>query len=144
MAKIWVVVGDSARVRIFCTDRAAPLVEIEDHVNPDSRGRVRDIVTDQPGSSHDRAGYAWHAVGTDRDPREQGVRRFARELAGRLHEAYRSGEFERLFLAAPAPFLGELRRVIEPGLRDAVIAEVAKDFSRLDPQQIRALLPDLL
>lgn len=113
-------------------------------VGDGGRGRVRGIVTDRPGSTYDRVGYARHAVGTDRDPREQGVHRFAREVAERLHAAYRNGEFERLFLVAPVPFPGELRQAIEPGLRDVVSGEMAKDFSRLASREIRARLPGLL
>lgn len=144
MAKIWVVVGDSGRARIFSTNRAAPLLEVETHVNPDVRGKIRDIVSDAPGVTPDRVGYALHAVGTDRDPREVSSQRFARELADRLREAHASGDFERLFLAAPPPFLGILRQALDPSLHDLVVGEVAKDFSRLGPRQIRELLPDLI
>lgn len=144
MAKIWVVVGDSGRARIFSTNRAAPLKEIETHVNPEVRARARDMVSDAPGVTPDRAGYALHAVGTDRDPRDTSSQRFARELADRLRQAHATGEFERLFLAAPPPFLGILRQALDPGMRDLVVGEMAKDFSRFGPRQIRELLPDLI
>lgn len=144
MAKIWVVVGDSSRARIFRTDRAAPLAEVEDKLNPAARSASRELMSDRPGATSDRSGYALHGVGGERDPHAEETRRFAREIAERLRGARQAGEFERLYLAAPAAFLGELRQALDASTRATVVGETAKDLSRLKPAEIRAHLPDLI
>lgn len=144
MAKIWVLVGDDSRARIFRTNRAAPLEEVEDSLNPLARGHEQDLVTDRPGSDKDRVGYAQHAVGGERSPKEAAARRFARRLGERLREARLAGEYERLFLVAPPAFLGVLRQALDEGTRETVVGEMAKDLSRLRPEEIRAHLPELI
>lgn len=144
MAKIWVLVGDDSRARIFHTNRAAPLEELEDSVNPVARGRERDLTSDRPGSTNDRAGYAQHAMGRENDAKTEAARRFARSLAERLREARLQGEYERLFLVAPPDFLGELRQALDEGTRGVVVGELPKDLSRMPPQDIRAHLPELI
>ena len=144
MAKIWVFVGDGSRGRIFRTNRAAPLEEVEDRLNPAARISGRDLASDRPGATSDRSGYALHGVGGDKDPRAEEMRRFAREIAERLRAAHREGDFERLFLVAPAAFLGELRQCLAPAVRESVVGEMAKDLSRLNPAEIRAHLPELI
>lgn len=144
MAKIWVLVGDDSRARVFRTNRAAPLEEVEDLLSPEARGHARDLTSDRPGSTRDRVGYAAHSVAADNDPRDEIRRRFARKVAERLREARLAGEYERLFLAASPDFLGELRQALDSGTRDAVVGELTKDLSRLSPREIRSHLPELL
>jgi len=144
MAKIWVLVSDDSRARFFRTNRAAPLEELEDSVNPQARGHEQDLVSDRPGSTTDRAGYAQHAMGGDRDPKEIAARRFARAVADRLREARLGGEYERLFLVASPDFLGELRQALDEGTRGAVVGELAKDLSRMPARDIRSHLPELI
>ncbi len=135
MAKIWVLVGDDSRARLFSTNRAAPLEELEDRPNPDSRAG---------GPPADPAEHLQHREDGGRDPEAETTRRFARDLAGRLREARLEGRFERLFLVAPPNLLGELRRALDEGTRELVVGEVAKDLSAFPPASIRSRLPALL
>ncbi len=144
MAKIWVLVGDDSRARVFHTNRSAPLEEAEDLLNPFSRGQQQDLESDRPGSTVDRKGYAQHAMGGERDSREEAARRFARSIAERLREARLAGEYERLFVVAPPDFLGELRLAMDEGTRGVVVGELAKDLSRMPPKDIRTHLPELI
>lgn len=144
MAKIWVVVADGSRARIFKTNRSAPLDELDDFLNPAARQRNRDLLSDRPGATTDRKGYALHSNNSDRDPKETEIRRFASELADRLRDARLAGEFERLFLVAPANFLGELRAQLDDGTQHAIVGELSKDLSQLKADRIRSHLPELI
>ncbi|MGH8224753.1 MAG: host attachment protein [Gammaproteobacteria bacterium] len=137
MAKIWVMVGDNSRARMFLTNRAAPLEEKEDHQPSVSQGREKERFTD-------RSGHIQHGAEGGRDPRVEAERRFVRTIAERLREARLSGEYERLFLVAPPDFLGELRQALDAQTREAVVGEMAKNLSDLRPEEIRAHLPELL
>jgi protein required for attachment to host cells len=138
MAKIWVLVGDDNRARMFLTDRAAPLAEQEDYTAAGVPGEHEK----KPFVSRDE--HTAHTMDGGRDPRAEGERRFARTLAERLREARLDGKYERLFLVAPPGFLGTLRQTLDTGTREAVVGELPKNLSRFKPDEIRSHLPELL
>lgn len=145
MAKIWVLVADGSRARFFRTDRAAPLEELEDDLNPTARAPERALQSDRKGqTARGTAGHVQFSAEGENDPKTEEERRFARSLAGHLRKARLAGEYERLFIAAPPAFLGELRQALDEGTREAVVGEMAKDLSRLRPEEIRAHLPELI
>lgn len=144
MAKIWVLVGDGSRARFFRTDRAAPLEELEDSLNPVAREPARALQSDRKGQSVRRSGPVQYAQVGENDPKAEDELRFARSLAERLRMARLAGEYERLFIAAPPGFLGELRQTLDSGTRDAVVGELPKDLSRMKPEDIRRHLPELI
>ncbi len=53
---------------------------------------------------------------------------FAGELALHLQDAHRDRQFDELILVAAPALLAELRGCLSQSLRDAVIAEIAKDL----------------
>ena len=144
MAKIWVLVGDGSRARFFRTDRAAPLEELEDSLNPVAREPARELQSDRKGQSVRRSGPVQYAQVGENDPGAEDERRFVRSLAERLRMARLAGEYERLFIAAPPDLLGELRQALDSGTRDAVVGELPKDLSRMKPGDIRRHLPELI
>lgn len=144
MAKIWVLVGDGSRARFFRTDRAAPLEELEDSLNPAAREPARELQSDRKGQSVRLSGPVQYTQVGENDPRSEEERRFARTLADRLRLARLAGEYERLFIAAPPAFLGELRQALDSGTREIVVGELPKDLSRMKPETIRRHLPELI
>ena len=145
MAKIWVLVADGSRARYFRTDRAAPLEELEDSVNPAAREPERALQSDRKGTTaRGMAGRPQFSAEGENDPKAENERRFARSLAEHLRKARLGGEYERLFIVAPPNFLGELRQALDAGTRDVVVGEMDKDLSRLKPGDIRKHLPELI
>lgn len=145
MAKIWVLVADGSRARFFRTDRAAPLRELEDDLNPAARVPERALQSDRKGQTgRGTGGHAQFSAEGENDPKAEEERRFARSLAAHLRKARLAGEYERLFLAAPPNFLGELRQALDAGTRSLVVGELDKDLSRLKPEAIRRHLPELI
>ncbi|MGH8274433.1 MAG: host attachment protein [Gammaproteobacteria bacterium] len=135
MAKIWVMVGDDSGARLFLTNRSAPLQELEDRLNPDTRAGEPPV---------DPAEHVQHPEDGGRNPVAETARRFVRDVAERLRKGRLAGEYERLFLVAPPTFLGELRRALDEGTRATVVGEVAKNLSAFPPESIRSRLPALL
>lgn len=145
MAKIWVLVADGSRARFFKTDRAAPLEEIEDSLNPMAREPRRALQSDRKGQTvRGGPGQMQFSAEGENDPKAEEERRFARALAEHLRKTRLAGEYERLFIAAPPDFLGELRQALDEGTREVVVGELAKDLSRLKPKAIRKHLPELI
>lgn len=145
MKRIWVLVADGRRARIFtaATPRGR-LTEIEALTQPDSALAGKDIWSDAPGRTFDRSGSGRHSMETGAGHRKQAKTAFARQIAKRLGTAHRAGEFDKLVLVSEPAFLGHLRHQFNHELRQAVSQEVDKDLTLLPPEKIRAQLPDKL
>lgn len=144
MSTTWILVADSAKARLFSTssedDRM--LVEVEDFLNPEGRGR--EPAQDRPPRTHDRLGPARHAIERRTSSEEKSVEFFARELDAALERGRVGHRFDSLVLVAPAHFLGALHAVLSDDVRARVIAELSKDLTNADPQTIRSHLPTRL
>ena len=62
--------------------------------------------------------------------------KFLRKLAGHLDAAVKAGEAKSLILVAPPRALGVLRQAYSHNLRDALRAEIDKDFVKLPVHEI--------
>ena len=141
----WVVVADAARARIFSTDNAkVPLQPVEQLVSPEARLHERDLKSDRPGSTYDSHGDGRHATGTSTSPKQQVAVRFAKTIAERLELGRVNHDFSRLVLVAEPQFLGLLRKAITPEVAKLVSAEINKNLSKADRDDIRQHLPERL
>jgi protein required for attachment to host cells len=137
MAKSWVVVADSARVRIFDADsRTREFSEIEGMVHPESRAHERDLTSDRSGRAFDSVGGGRHGMTKHVSPHEHEAELFARRIAERLTDAHNAGEFKRLQLAAPPAFLGLLRKVLDSRLQNGLEKVVNKNLVHEKPDAI--------
>lgn len=145
MPKVWVLVADGSRARIFTVERpTGPLQEVEALVHPEGRAHQRDLTTDLPGRSFQRMGEGRSAMDERTDPKTTEVRAFADELSKRLEDGRVSGELERLYLVAAPGFLGELRKQLSEPCQDLIAETMAKDLTQLTPQKLRQHLPERL
>jgi protein required for attachment to host cells len=124
----WVVVADGARALI--------LENVGDSKFPDLRTkevfRQPDAKTSELGT--DLPGRAFNSVGSNRsameqtDWHEQEEQRFLAKLAARLDKAVLAGETQSLIVVAPPRAIGVLRRQYSVHIRQALKAEVEKDY----------------
>jgi protein required for attachment to host cells len=91
--------------------------------------------TDAPGRSFQSVGAARSAM-DQTDWHNQGEQRFLEKLVTRLDAAVQAGETKSLVIAAPPKALGVLRRVYTHGLRNALSAEIDKDFVKMPLHEI--------
>ena len=145
MASTWVVVADSSAARIFDAPLATGAIsEIESFVHTEARMHERDLGTDQPGSTKDRAGYARHGIEPRTSPKEHEAMVFARMLAETIERARAKSQVERVLLVAPPEFLGHLRSALDANTRKIVEREFNFNVVRLAPDEIRKRLPERL
>jgi len=141
MEPTWILVADSGRARLFTVDRPrGPLAEHSGYVNPADRLRDQDLETDAPGRGSGANG-ARFSMGGDMGTKAHHADRFAKELAGVLHEGRLAGKFARLYVMAAPNFLGSLRRVLDPRTAACVAASFSKDVVREKADAIRRHLP---
>lgn len=139
----WILIADAARARVFQLQNNGKSLEAAwelEHAG--SSLSSRDIASDRPGRTFDRAGDGRHAKEPPTDPARYEKERFAREVAQKLDDDRKQHNFDELIIVAPPQFLGDLRTVMSDQLEGCVREEVNKDLSKLKPAEILKHLKD--
>lgn len=141
MNKIWIVVANQAEAQIYSANRlpgALALVRTLRH--EEGAAHARDLVSDAPGRVHDRMGSARHSMEPDTGVKEEGRRRFVKQIVDLLKAAHLKREFNQLVLLAAPGVLGVLRKTVTGNLTKSVIKEIPKDVVGQDIDKIQAQL----
>ena len=142
MSATWVLVADSARARLFETAEPEGLLcELGCYTNAESRDGARGLTHDRRPTVNESMGFARHAIEPHTTSREKAAGSFAHTLREVLEQGRNAHRFERLVLIAPPRFLGALRTAFGTPLREAVVAEIRRDFTQLSVEKIREQLP---
>jgi protein required for attachment to host cells len=132
----WIVVCDGAKALVLQNvgDSKFPnLKTIEVHEHEDLKSR--ELGTDAAGRAFASVGSARGSM-EETDWHEQAERSFLEELVGRLDKALLAGKTKSLVVVAPPKALGIMRRVYSSHIRDALRAEIDKDYVKLPIDQI--------
>jgi protein required for attachment to host cells len=141
MSKLWVVVADQSKARIFTVaDPRGALLGVGELEHPEARDREQTLTSDRPGRSFDSKGQGRHAMGSAVEPGKQETIRFARQVADHLQAAHDEGRCDRLLLVAGPPLLGLLRESLRT-TSGMEIAEIEKNLGQYDALEIRKHLP---
>jgi protein required for attachment to host cells len=132
----WVVVCDGAKALILenAGDAMFPNLRTRE-VREQPDARTHEQGTDAPGRSISSVGSARSAV-EQTDWHDLAEQRFLHDLAKRLDAAVTGGETKSLILIAPPRALGVLRHAYSPAVREALRAEIDKDYVRLPLYEI--------
>jgi protein required for attachment to host cells len=132
----WVVVCDGAKALILQNDGDAispNLKTMEVHQQADPK--TSELGTDAPGRSSGSVGSRRSAM-EQTDWHDQAEHQFLTELAKRLDAALAAGETTSLIVVAPPRALGILRQSYSTRVRNAVRAEIDKDYVRMPVHEI--------
>jgi len=141
MNTIWILVMNQAEAQIYSARRLpGSLDPVGTLVNTEGAAHARDLVSDAPGRVHDRMGAARHVLEPDTGVKEEGLRRFAREVAGYLKAANLRGDFDQLVLLAAPATLGVIRKTLTGKLSQSVIKVISKDVVGQGLDKIRVQL----
>jgi protein required for attachment to host cells len=142
MNKVWILVCDAARGRLFEHHSNKPswrLVEEFDH--PASRDKATELVSDHSGQRSSQGASTHHnALAPSSSPKEVEKGHFAHVLATRLDHGMRSQEFRRWVLVAPPQFLGMMKHELTSELEKHLMTTVDKDLSHLDARALAVKL----
>ena len=132
----WILIADGGRAIIVRNDGQPKkpklaLVRQIDLDNPPTREQG----TDKPGRTNASTGIRRSSIEST-DFHQQAEDRLMRDVADSLAEDLRQQSFSQLIVAAAPEALGALRKAMSGELQKAVIAEVPKDFTKVN-------LPDL-
>ena len=132
----WVVVCDGAKALILenAGDAISPNLKTKEvHAQPDSK--TSEQGTDAPGRSINSNGSRRSAM-EQTDWHAQAEERFLTDLAKRLDAAVVAGETKSLILIAPPRALGVLRQAFSAPVRNAIRAEIDKDYVKMPLYEI--------
>ena len=130
----WVVVCDGAKALILenAGDAMAPNLRTKE-VHEHADAKTSDQGTD--ARSFSSADGRRSAV-KQTDWHDQAEQRFLADLAKRLDAAVTAGETKSLIVVAPPRALGVMRQHYSASLRNAVRAEIDKDYVRMPVHEI--------
>jgi protein required for attachment to host cells len=132
----WVVVCDGAKALVLenAGNRRTPNLrtkEVYEHDDP----KTHELGTDKPGRSLSSVGNG-HSAMEQTDWHDMEEQRFLARLASRLDKAVLCGETPSLIVVAPPRAIGVLRKAFTSHVRQAIRAEVEKDYVKLPVDEI--------
>jgi len=136
----WVVVCDGKKALVLENVGDTKVLnlktrEVYEHPDP----KTHELGTDAPGRSFSSVGEGRSAM-EQTDWHDQEEQRFLHKLAGHLDGEVKAGRAKSLVLVAAPRALGVLRQAYSPNLRNALRAEIDKDFVRLPLHEIEKRL----
>jgi protein required for attachment to host cells len=144
MNKVWILVCDAARARLFeirDDDPSWHAVGVFDHA--ESRAKASDLAGDHSGQRSSEGRSVHHnALAPASSPKEVEKGHFGHSLATMLDQAMRSKRFHRWVLVAPPHFLGMLKNELTPELQKHLLATVDKDLTQLELPNLTERLKD--
>ena len=132
----WVVVCDGAKALILenAGDAISPNLRTKEvHEQPDPK--TSEQGTDAPGRSFSSVGSRRSAM-EQTDWHDQAEQQFLIDLAKRLDAAVTAGETKSLIVIAPPRALGVLRQAFTAAVRNAIRAEIDKDYVKMPLYEI--------
>jgi protein required for attachment to host cells len=132
----WVVVCDGTKALILknAGDAISPNLKAKEvHAQPDPK--TSEQGTDAPGRSISSVGSRRSAM-EQTDWHDQAEQQFLADLAKRLDAAVTAGETKSLIVIAPPRALGVLRQAFTATVRNAIRAEIDKDYVKMPVYEI--------
>jgi len=126
-----VLAADGSRARLFVHKNAHRFELVTSWNSPQARHLPGQTNSDKSGSFH---GSAYDA---EVDAQRHAQQLFAKEL---MHDLKgKEKDFERIVIAAPPRFLGELRSHLTPAISQK-LSTLTRDFTNLKPEEIHQRL----
>ena len=142
MSTIWILVANQAQAKIYSTSRIPGDTRSDGYIETCQKGPPThgDLGAHAPGRAYNRTGPARHGMESETSVKEEGRRRFVKEIVGRLQTAHLRGEFQRLVLLAAPAVLGVIRKTLNGDLVRTVIKEIPKDVVGQGPEKVHTQL----
>lgn len=142
MSKVWILVAESSRAKIYLTDNnISDLKEIQDLSHPESRQHESGTTSDLPGRNAGNAGGSHHAMEGQTGIKEHEADNFARVIDSLLEHGRINGDYDKLAVIAAPAFLGSLRKSMNPNVTRLVSLEMDKDLVQASEADLRSHLP---
>lgn len=137
--KIWVLVADGARARIFRKDHT----KLENALGQDFVGenlKESDLGSSKPGRCFESGYSGRHAYEPHTNWHQHQKDLFAKELCDILNTATQKADFDELIIISPPKTLGSLREHLSKEVLSRVTAEIPKDITKFTESELMSFL----
>ena len=136
----WFCVADAGHARIKETTVLTPPLRTVTTLRHEAYEHGR---YEAPPSTQESATTARHSFTDAEGPIRREKREFAHVVADYLNDAAMRGAYQRLMLAAPPKFLGDLRAALGAKARALVSGEIHKDLTKESDAELAARAAEL-
>jgi protein required for attachment to host cells len=141
----WILLADGAQAKVFAhSGPGTGLTPVEELIFEDEHLRAREIMADRPGRAYPSMGTGRSAMEYTTDPVKLREARFVKQVAEELERKYQQSAFSRLIIAAAPTALGDIRGALSDNLKEAVVAEMPKDLTKLTTPRLEKHFEGLL
>ncbi len=137
--KTWILVADGARARIFVKKHK----KLNNALGQDFVGENlldSEIGTDKPGRGYESSNPTRHAYQPRTDWHQYQKELFAKELCSILEKSNENAEFDELIIISPPKTLGDIRGHLNKHIFPKITAEIPKDVSKFNEQELVSFL----
>jgi protein required for attachment to host cells len=135
--RTWILIADGARARILeSTGKGHDVHAVQSCDFSNETPPSRELGSDRPGRVVESHGATRHAIEPRYDLHRGLETLFAHQLADILGQRLSEGSFDRLVIVAAPAMLGDLRKSLSAPLREKVVAEIAKDLTKVPNHEI--------
>jgi protein required for attachment to host cells len=139
MKATWILIANAATARCFEKQADGKLELLESFAHPDSRKPGSTLGSGRPGHGLGSASYQPRI-----DPKSWEHEKFAQELAAHLNTAVASQKFDRLFVIASNPFLGQIKAHLDAQAAKRLAGGIAADLTSFDGRELKARVDEAL
>ena len=141
MNLIWILVANQSEAQIYSSKQfTGNLTLLHTLTHAEASAHTRELTTDAPGRVHDRIGSARHSIEPETGIKEEGRRRFVKEMVDLLEAARQKGDFKQLVVLAAPAVLGVIRKSLTDSLSRIIAKEIPKDVIGQDKEKIQTQL----
>lgn len=144
MKKVWVVVANQTKARIYQAKNMHALEEIHGFIHPEGHLHDSDLIGDKQGRTIRNAAPGNNTYQEKTSPHTKEAQHFATTISKYLEKHLQENAFEHLYIIASPVFLGILRDTLSHRIKNMITKEIPKDVVQFDANQIRDYLPHVL
>jgi protein required for attachment to host cells len=145
MKATWILIANASTARCFELEADGKLKLLDSFAHPDSRKPGSTLGSDRPGHIEGEG----HGLGSASyqpriDPKSWEHEKFAKELAAVLNAAVAAHRFERVFLIASNPFLGQIKSHLDAQAGKRLAGGIAADLTSYEGRDLKARVEEAL
>ncbi len=141
----WILIANGARARILEHKAlGSGITALEGMEYSQQSLSSSQIMADKPGRAFSTAGTARSAMQPSTDPVAKREADFAHNLAEILNDKFSIKAFDRLAIFAAPKAMGDIREALSENIKTAIIAEIAKDLTKVPNDKIAKHLEDVM
>ncbi len=143
--RTWILIANGARARVLeHAGRGARLSPVKNMDFSSETLSVSQIMADKAGRAFSSVGKSRSAMEQKTNPVDKREADFIKLVAQKINEKFCNKRFDRLVIFAAPHAMGDLRKMLSEEVKFTIIAEVAKDLTKVPNDEIIKHLENIM